>query len=148
VDPETAGRGTQLTTGQDTWSARCGENRTPGAAGGPRETVGGETGTAPAVLPDQTCGHELLDRTLIWNQTHLLHTLSEFESYNNQHRHHRTLRSAPLRPAPEPLTEPGRLDQLDIRRRDRLSGILHEYQHAAWPARTEFSAPAGPRVLT
>jgi hypothetical protein len=79
----------------------------------------------------QTCRHELLDRTLIWNQTHLLHTLSEFESFYNQHRHHRTLNSAPLRPAPDPLTEPGRLDQLDIRRRDRLIGILHEYQHAA-----------------
>jgi transposase len=79
----------------------------------------------------QTCRHELLDRTLIWNQTHLLHALSEFESYYNQHRHHRSLNSAPLRPAPYPLTEPGQLDQLDIRRRDRLGGILHEYQHAA-----------------
>jgi transposase InsO family protein len=79
----------------------------------------------------QTCRYELLDRTLIWNQTHLLHALSEFESYYNQHRHHRTLHGAPLRPAPEPLTEPHRLDQLDIRRRDRLGGILHEYQHAA-----------------
>jgi putative transposase len=79
----------------------------------------------------QTCRHELLDRTLIWNQTHLLQTLSEFESFYNQHRYHRTLRSAPLRPVPEPLTEPNRLDQLDVRRRDRLGGILHEYQHAA-----------------
>ncbi|TJZ97908.1 IS481 family transposase, partial [Actinacidiphila oryziradicis] len=30
-----------------------------------------------------------------------------------------------------PITEPDRLDHLDIRRRDRLGGILHEYQHAA-----------------
>ncbi|WP_222720818.1 hypothetical protein [Actinomadura sp. HBU206391] len=36
--------------------------------------------------------------------------------------------SAPLRPVAEPLTEP---DQLNIRRRDRLGGILHEYQPAA-----------------
>ncbi|HEV7935065.1 MAG TPA: integrase core domain-containing protein [Actinomadura sp.] len=79
----------------------------------------------------QTCRHELLDRTLIWNQTHLLHALREFEAYYNQHRHHRTLNSAPLRPAPEPITRPDRLNQLDIRRRDRLGGILHEYQHAA-----------------
>jgi transposase InsO family protein len=79
----------------------------------------------------QTCRHELLDRTLIWNQTHLLHALSEFESFYNQHRHHRILHSAPLRPAAEPLTEPDRLDQLDVRRRDRLGGILHEYQHVA-----------------
>jgi len=27
----------------------------------------------------QTCRHELLDRTLIWNQRHLLHALREFE---------------------------------------------------------------------
>jgi putative transposase len=79
----------------------------------------------------QTCRHELLDRTLIWNQTHLLHALREFESHHNQHRPHRALNSAPLQRAPEPLTEPHRLDQLNIRRRDRLGGILHEYQHAA-----------------
>jgi hypothetical protein len=35
----------------------------------------------------QTCRFELLDRTLIWNQFHLLHALSEFEGYYNQHRH-------------------------------------------------------------
>jgi hypothetical protein len=79
----------------------------------------------------QTCRHEFLDRTPVWNQTHLLHALSEFEFFYSEHRPHRTLKSAPLRPAPDPLIEPGRLDQLDIRRRDRLSGILHEYQHAA-----------------
>jgi transposase InsO family protein len=79
----------------------------------------------------QTCRRELLDRTLVWNQTHLLHALREFESFYNQHRHHRALNGAPLRPAPEPLNETGRLDQLDIRRRDRLGGVLHEYRHAA-----------------
>jgi transposase InsO family protein len=80
----------------------------------------------------QTCRRELLDRTLIWNQAHLLHALAEFEAFYNQHRPHRTLRSAaPLRPVPEPITEPGRLDRLDIHRRDRLGGTLHEYAHAA-----------------
>ena len=34
----------------------------------------------------QTCRHELLDRTLIWNQRHLLHTLREFEHFYNEHR--------------------------------------------------------------
>jgi transposase len=54
----------------------------------------------------RTCRRELLDRTLIWNQTHLLHALREFETHYNGHRPHRTLRqSAPLRPAPEPITE-------------------------------------------
>jgi transposase InsO family protein len=80
----------------------------------------------------QTCRHELLDRTLIWNQAHLLHALAEFESFCNQHRPHRTLHSAaPLRPVPEPITEPDRLDRLDVHQRDRLGGSLHEYAHAA-----------------
>jgi putative transposase len=52
VDPGTAGRAKQLTTGQGTRSARCGESRTPGAVGGSRETNGGNTETAPAVLPN------------------------------------------------------------------------------------------------
>jgi transposase InsO family protein len=79
----------------------------------------------------QTCRRELLDRTLIWNQRRLLHALREFEAFYNFHRPHRSLNGAPLRSAPEPLTEPSQLDQLDILRRDRLGGILHEYQHAA-----------------
>ena len=80
----------------------------------------------------RTCRHELLDRTLIWNQAHLLHALHEFESHDNDHRPHRTLRqAAPLRPAPEPITEQARIIHLDIRRRDRLGGTLHEYEHAA-----------------
>jgi transposase InsO family protein len=29
----------------------------------------------------QTCRHELLDGTLIWNQSHLLHALSEFKIF-------------------------------------------------------------------
>jgi transposase InsO family protein len=33
----------------------------------------------------QTCRHELLDRTLIWNQLHLLHALREFEHFYNEH---------------------------------------------------------------
>ncbi|MFC8037695.1 integrase core domain-containing protein, partial [Streptomyces griseoincarnatus] len=78
----------------------------------------------------QTCRHELLDRTLIWNQSHLLHELREFESFYNGHRPHRTLHSAaPLRPVPEPITEPDRVDHLEVYRRDRLGGVLHEYAH-------------------
>ena len=80
----------------------------------------------------QTCRHELLDRTLIWNQRHLLHALREFEHSCNEHRPHRTLRAAaPLRPLPEPITDPEQIAHLDVRRRDRLSGILHEYQNAS-----------------
>ncbi|MBB5156809.1 integrase core domain-containing protein [Saccharopolyspora phatthalungensis] len=42
----------------------------------------------------QTCRRELLGRTLIWNERHLLHVLREFESFYNEHRPHRTLGQA------------------------------------------------------
>ena len=80
----------------------------------------------------RTCRRELLDRTLIWNQAHLLHALREFESHYNEHRPHRTLRqSAPLHAAPEPITDQARIIELDVRRHDRVGGVLHEYEHAA-----------------
>ncbi|MGY3205747.1 integrase core domain-containing protein [Streptomyces sp. TE5632] len=79
----------------------------------------------------QTCRRELLDRTLIWNQSHLLHALREFASFCNGHRPHRALgQAAPLRPLPEPITAPGQIAHLKIHRRDRLGGTLHECQHA------------------
>jgi hypothetical protein len=80
----------------------------------------------------RSCQAELLDRTLTVNQAHLLHAPREYETFYNEHRPHRALQSAaPLRPLPPPITKPDRLDNLDIRRCDRLGGILHEYQHAA-----------------
>jgi transposase InsO family protein len=80
----------------------------------------------------QTCRRELLDRTLIWNQPHLLHALREFEQFYNGHRPHQGIANArPLQPLPVPLAVPDQLASLDIRRRDRLGGVLHEYQHAA-----------------
>ncbi|WP_207755512.1 hypothetical protein [Nonomuraea cypriaca] len=80
----------------------------------------------------RSCRAELLDRTLIVNRTHLMHALREYESFFNEHGSHRTLHAAaPLRPLPQPITEPEQLNDLDIRRRDRLGGILHEYQRAA-----------------
>jgi putative transposase len=80
----------------------------------------------------QTCRRELLDRTLIWNQRHLLHALREYETFYNRHRPHRALgQAAPRRPLPEPTTEPGKITRMEIRRQDRLGGVLHEYRHAA-----------------
>jgi hypothetical protein len=32
---------------------------------------------------------------------------------------------------PVPVTDPQRITDLDIRRRDRLGGIVHEYRHVA-----------------
>jgi transposase InsO family protein len=80
----------------------------------------------------QTCRRELLDRTLIWNQRHLLHALHEFEQFYNGHRPHQGIANArPLRSLPAPIADPDKITRLDIRRRDRLGGTLHEYQHAA-----------------
>jgi transposase InsO family protein len=64
-----------------------------------------------------SCRRELLDRTLIWNQRHLMIVLREYEDFYNTHRPHRTLnQAAPLRPLPGHVTD---LDRFRIRRRDR-----------------------------
>ncbi|MEV7864454.1 hypothetical protein AB0O86_38450, partial [Streptomyces hirsutus] len=80
----------------------------------------------------QTYRRELLDRTLVWNQRHLLHALCEFEHFCNGHRPHQGLANArPLNPLPPPIADPARMARLDVQRRDRLGGLLHEYEHAA-----------------
>jgi putative transposase len=80
----------------------------------------------------QTCRRELLDRTLIWNQRHLLHALREFERFYNGHRPHQGIANErPLYPLPAQIPDPRRMTHLDVRRRDRLGGILHEYEPAA-----------------
>jgi len=80
----------------------------------------------------QTCRRELLNRTLIWNQAHLLHALREFEQFYNCHRPHQGIANVrPLRALPAPVPELVAAACLHVRRRDRLGGILHEYHHAA-----------------
>jgi hypothetical protein len=80
----------------------------------------------------QTCRHELLDRTLIWNQAHLRYALRVYEQHYNAHRPHRGIANVrPLRPLPDPFIDPGMITRLTIRRRDRLGGIIHEYENAA-----------------
>ena len=84
------------------------------------------------------CRRELLDRTLIWNLPHLRKILAAFERHHNDHRPHMALSSsAPLKPLPAAVTD---LEAFQVRRHDRVGGIIHEYQHAALPARTTFSA--------
>ena len=79
-----------------------------------------------------TCRRELLDRTLVWNQAHMLHALREFEQYYNSRLPHQGISNArPLRALPPPIPELTTATRLHVRRRDRLGGILHEYQHAA-----------------
>ncbi|MFI0480911.1 integrase core domain-containing protein [Actinomadura sp. 9N215] len=80
----------------------------------------------------QTCRRELLDRTLVWNQRHLLHALREFETFYNAHRPHQGDANArPLKPLPPSITEPGQIAHLNIRKRQCLGGILNESEHAA-----------------
>jgi putative transposase len=55
----------------------------------------------------QTCRRELLDRTLICNQRHLLHAQHEFEQFCNSHRPHQGIANArPLHALPSPIPEP------------------------------------------
>jgi putative transposase len=80
----------------------------------------------------RTCRRELLDRTLIWNETHLRRCLQEFELHYSERRPHQGIhQAAPLRALPTAITDPDRLARLDIRRNARLGGTIHEYQHAA-----------------
>jgi transposase InsO family protein len=80
----------------------------------------------------QSCRHELLDRCLVWNAHHLRHALREYEGFYNQHRAHQALnQAAPVRTVPDPITDPERIADLNVPRRDRLGGVLHAYSHAA-----------------
>ena len=44
-----------------------------------------------------SCRRELLDRTLVWNQRHLMIVLREYEDSYNTHRPHRALKQAARR---------------------------------------------------
>ena len=56
-----------------------------------------------------SCRRELLDRTLVWNQRHLMIVLRDYEAFCNTHRPHRALKqAAPLRPLPDGVAD---LDQ-------------------------------------
>ncbi|MGW3473296.1 integrase core domain-containing protein [Saccharopolyspora sp. NPDC000995] len=80
----------------------------------------------------QTLRRELLDWTRIWNERHLHHALHEFEQHYNAHRPHPAMnQAAPLRAAPQPITDSDRVADLNIRRHDRLTGPIHEYRHTA-----------------
>lgn len=75
-----------------------------------------------------TCRRELLDRTLIWNQRHLVRALREFEEFYNSHWPHQGIANArPLHALPSPIPATDTAARLRVHRRDRLAGILHEY---------------------
>lgn len=75
-----------------------------------------------------TVRRELLDRLLIVNPRHAAAVLHEFECHYNDHRPHRALgQAAPSRPLPHRTPT----DLYKIQRRDRLGGLVHEYQQVA-----------------
>jgi putative transposase len=74
------------------------------------------------------CRRELLDHTLVWNQSHLRRILREYETHHNQHRPHQSLNAAaPLKPLPEPVD----LEQYRVRRQTRAGGAINEYHLVA-----------------
>jgi hypothetical protein len=85
-----------------------------------------------ATGPARTSGRPAVglspDRILIMNQRQATAVLRQYELYYNSHRRHRSLgQVAPLRPLPRRTTT----EINDVRRRDRLGGLLHEYQQVA-----------------
>ena len=75
-----------------------------------------------------TARRELLDRILIVNRRHLMAVLTEYVAHFNNHRPHRALsQAAPLRL----LLPPAAPSQLQVRRRDLLGGLIHEYAQVA-----------------
>ncbi len=77
-----------------------------------------------------SCRRELLDRTLVWNQRHLMIVLRGYENFCNTRRPHRALKqAAPPRQLPDGITD---LDQFRVQRRDRAGGMIHEYRLVAW----------------
>ncbi len=86
-----------------------------------------------------SCRRELLDRTLIWNQRHLMMVLREYEGFYNSHRPHRALdQAAPLRPLPDGVT-----DSI-ISRSGGMTARAASSTNIAWWHR--FSAPTGCRA--
>ena len=76
----------------------------------------------------ETMRAECLDWTLIWGRRHLDRTLRTYAEHDNHGRPHRAVGLAPpLAAAGEPIP----IDPRDVRRRDLLGGLIHEYHGAA-----------------
>jgi hypothetical protein len=76
----------------------------------------------------RTVRHELLDRTLIWNQRQLRRLLDDYLAHYNAHRPHRCLgQRAPTDQGDAAVSE---LDQ-PIMRTTTCAGLINEYRPAA-----------------
>ncbi len=72
---------------------------------------------------------ECLDLILIVSRSHLERVLREYVAHHNTHRPHRALNQRPPILKPIPIcTSPS---DAQVRRRDRVGGLLHEYELAA-----------------
>ena len=81
-----------------------------------------------------TLRRECLDRLLILGRRHLERVIAVYALHYNEHRPHRSLNQRPplAQPPPEHDQGIGELIELDrLRRRERLGGLIHEYQLAA-----------------
>ncbi len=76
---------------------------------------------------------ECLDHLLILGRRHLQHVIAAYTRHYNEHRPHRSLaQRPPLAQPPTDDRDPGDVLVLDrVRRRERLGGLIHEYQLAA-----------------
>jgi putative transposase len=78
----------------------------------------------------RTVRNDCLDRMLILGRRHLERVLRVYSSHYNEHRPHRALQLAP--PDGGNSTADGNAHaSADLRRRDLLGGLIHEYQRAA-----------------
>jgi transposase InsO family protein len=78
----------------------------------------------------RTIRSECLDWLLIVNTSHLERALSVFIDHYNRHRAHRSLNLAPPG-GRSPTTAHTNSQKLTVVRRDRLGGLLHEYELVA-----------------
>ena len=78
----------------------------------------------------RTVRAECLDWLLILGRGHLEHVLRVYVQHYNAHRPHRALCLEPPNPAARP-TLIGNDQPAQVRRRDLLGGLLHEYRRAA-----------------
>ena len=71
---------------------------------------------------------ECLDRMLITGERHLRLVLGEYTDHYNLHRPHRALHQNPPAGRQDP---PAEGTSIRVLRRDRLSGLIHEYSQVA-----------------
>jgi putative transposase len=78
-----------------------------------------------------TVRRECLDWLLITGQRHLEHVLRVYVDDYNTHRPHRSLALTPPRPSQLALRLVSASPPDNVKRRDRLGGLIHEYRAAA-----------------